>query len=116
MANYEKILLSGSTNGRPIKITATTVGAANTIHTAHAASLDELVLTAWNTDSVERTLTLRYGDDADILPYLLPANSGPVQIAPQLSHLLATGSIVIKAYADAANVVWLAGCVNRITA
>ena len=114
MANYSKLKLSGSTNGRGIKVVATaTLG--TTIHTAHATALDELWLWAVNSDSTDRKLTIEFGgvtSPDDLIELTIPAESGLVQVIPGI-HL--TGSVVVTAFCATANVVMIHGFVNRIT-
>lgn len=113
MANYSKLKLSGSTNGRGIKVVQTaTLG--TTIHTAHATALDEIWLWAVNSDSTDRKLTIEFGGATapdDLIEVTIPAESGLVQVVPGI-HL--TGSVVVTAFAATANVVMIHGFVNRI--
>lgn len=108
-----KAILSGSTNGRPIKVAATAT-AGTTIHTAHATALDEVTLYATNTDTVDRTLTLEHGGTTspdDLLKFVIPAGE-TILVAP---GLVLTGSVVLRAFAQTANVINLVGYVNRIS-
>lgn len=114
MPTYTKQVLSGSTNGRFIDIAATS-SPGNTIHTAHSTSIDEIVLCAVNDDTVDRTLYIQFGDNADVLPFTVPTGSGVIFIMPQEAHCVLTNSLVVRAYADSANKIWVGGCVNRIT-
>lgn len=114
MAVFSKLKLSGSTNGRGIKVVATaTLG--TTIHTAHATALDELWLWAVNSDSTDRKLTIEFGGATapdDLIELTIPAEAGLVLVVPGI-HL--TGSVVVTAFAATANVVMIHGFVNRIT-
>jgi hypothetical protein len=113
MATYSKLTLSGSTNGRNIKVVATaTLG--TTIHTAHATSLDEITLYACNTDTTDRKLTIEFGgvtSPDDLMEMTIPAESGWINVVPAL---IVTGSVVVTAFCAAANVVMINGYVNRI--
>src|SRR5512139_1683053 len=64
MATAVKRKLSGSTDGRGIKVVAT-ASAGTTIHTAvagtTAGTFDEIWLYAYNSDSVARLLTIEFG-------------------------------------------------------
>jgi hypothetical protein len=60
MATYSKTTLSGSTNGRQIKVVAT-ASAGTLIHTAHATALDEIWLYAVNDTATDRLLTIQWG-------------------------------------------------------
>lgn len=115
MTTYSKQLLSGSTNGRPIKVAATAT-AGTTIHTAGSGTtnIDEVWLWAVNSDTVARKLTIEFGGTTS------PDDTIEVSIAPEggltlvVPGLLIQNSLVVKAFAAAANVVMLTGYVNRI--
>lgn len=117
MATYSRILLSGSTSGRAIKVAATaTPGTA--IHTAiaGAVSYDEVYLWATNTDTAARTITVEFGgvadpDDLIVKSYTIPANSPPI---PLVTGQVLNGGLLVKAFASSANVVLVSGFVNRI--
>lgn len=109
-----KLKLSGSTDGRLIKVVATAT-AGTTIHTAHSTSLDELWLWAVNTDTATRKLTLEWGGTSapdDLIELSVAPEQGLVLISP---GLILTNSVVVKAFAATANVVNIVGFVNRIT-
>ena len=117
MATYSKVLLSGSTNGKAIKVVATAT-AGTTIHTAGAGevNLDEVWIYAVNSDTTARKLTLEWGEAAapdGNIELTIPAESGLVLVVP---GLLIQNELVIKAFAAAANVVLIHGYINRITA
>lgn len=104
----------GGTNGRPVKVAGTSAGAATTLHTV-GADTEEIYLTAWNTDTAERKLTLLLGGSTnpdDYLPIYLPPEGGPIAI---LEGHRFNGSVVIKAFADAANKVNVIIDKNTIT-
>lgn len=109
-----KVKLSGSTNGRNIKVAATaTLG--TTIHAADATAQDELWLFACNTDTVERKLTIEFGGVSspdDLIEIILPPECGLVTVVPGIPL---TGSVVVTAFAAAANVINISGFVNRIS-
>jgi len=116
MSAFSKVLLSGSTNGRAIKVAATATPG-TLIHTAVTGStnLDEVWLYANNTDTVDRKLTIEYGGVAspdDLFEQTIVAESGLYLIVP---GLLLQNSLVVRAFASAANVVLVSGWVNRIT-
>lgn len=114
MTQYTKLKLSGSTDGRLVKVVATS-SAGTTIHTAHATSLDEIWLWAVNSDSTDRKLTIEFGGTSspdDLIEVTIPAEDGLYAVVP---GLILTGSVVVKAFAASANVVLIAGYVNRIT-
>lgn len=111
--SISKQKLSGSTDGRMVKVAAT-ASAGTTIHTAHATALDEVWLWAVNSDTAARKLTIEYGGTSspdDTIEVTIPAESGLVLIVP---GFILTNSLVVKAFAAAANVVLIGGYVNRI--
>ena len=118
MATVVKRKLSGSTDGKPIKVVATAT-AGTTIHTAvagtTAGTFDEIWIYAQNNHTAAVTLTIEYGDatapDGNII-CTLASKSGLQLIVPGL--ILQNGATV-KALAGTANVVCLSGFVNSIT-
>ncbi len=116
MATFTKTLLSGSTNGKAIKVAATTT-AGTTIHTAVSgtSSLDEVWLYAHNSSASTVKLTLEWGEatapDGNIEINIGAEGTGLVLIAP---GILLQNSLVIKAFAATTNVVTITGYVNRI--
>ena len=117
MATYSKQLLSGGTNGKNIKVAATS-SAGTTIHTAVAGTsdMDEVWLYACNTDSSDRKLTIEYGGTTspdDLSEVTIEAEAGWVLIVP---GMLLQNGLIVKAFAASANVVNINGYVNRITA
>lgn len=114
MTTYTRVKLSGSTDGKMVKVAATaTLG--TTIHTAHATSLDEVHLWAVNSDTVERKLTIEFGGATSpdcLIEVTIPPESGLIPVCP---GLILTNSLVVTAFAAAANVIMCAGFVNRIT-
>jgi len=109
-----KVLLSGGTNGRNVKIAATS-SPGTTIHTADASAYDEVWLWACNTSSSDVLLTVQLGGTSspdDDIVLVIPAQSGYFLVVPGLPL---TGSVVVKAFAATANVININGYVNRIT-
>lgn len=117
MATFSKQLLSGSTNGKAIKVAAT-ASAGTTIHTAVSGTtnLDEIWLYAVNSSASSVKLTLEWGQadapDGNI-EVSIAAESGLVLVA---AGLLLQNSLVVKAFAGTADVIMIHGFVNRITA
>jgi len=119
MATFAKTLLSGSTQGRGIKVVAT-ASSGTTIHATGTSSstIDEVWLYAYNSDTTDRLLTIQYGSTTspdDDIKITIPSQSGLVLVAPGLT-LTGTGSAAntIRAFAAAANVITIHGYVNRI--
>jgi hypothetical protein len=120
MATFTKILLSGSTGGRPIKVAASgTPG--TTIHTTQASSgvIDEVWLYATNTSSASVNLTIELGgtsDPDDRIIVGIPSKSGLSLILPGCI-LTGDGSSgrTIRAFGGSANNINLVGYVNRIS-
>lgn len=113
---FTKKLLSGSTNGKSIKVTGTNSAGHVTIHTAVSGTsqLDEIFLFANNTDTVSRTVTFEFGGTTspdDTIVAVIPPKSGMNLVVP---GLLLQNSLVVYAFADAANVVTVNGYVHNI--
>ena len=117
MATFSKRLLSGSTDGKAIKVVQTAT-AGTTIHTAVSGTtnLDEIWLYAVNSSASAVKLTLEWGQadapDGNI-ELSVAAESGLVLLT---AGLLLQNSLVVKAFAATANVILIHGYVNRITA
>jgi hypothetical protein len=119
MSTFAKAKLSGSTDGKQIKITSTTNGAANTVHTATsntgANQWDEIWLYAYNDNSTSVQLTILWGGTSE------PDNAIRITLAPQTGRTLICdgmilhNSLVVKAYASVASEVMIDGFVNSIT-
>lgn len=119
MATFSKTILSGSTDGRAIKVAAT-ASAGTTIHTASstATTLHEIWLYAQNTDTTARKLTLQWGGTAspdDEIELTVPAESGLVLVTPGLPLKGNATPLVVRAFSASANVVTIHGYVNVIT-
>jgi hypothetical protein len=119
MATYSKVLLSGSTQGKAIKVVAT-ASTGTTIHaTGTSATIeDEIWLYAYNSSSAAVALTLQYGGTTAVdndIKLTIPATSGLTLVIPGLI-LTGTGSAAntVYAYAGTANVITINGYVNRI--
>ena len=114
--SIERIALSGSTNGRMVKVAATSTPG-TTLHTATASAtdtFDEIWLWAVNSDTVSRKLTIEFGGTTspdDTIEVTIAAESGFTAV---VQGLVLQNSLVVKAFAAAANVVLIGGYVNRI--
>jgi hypothetical protein len=120
MATFTKILLSGSTGGRPIKV-ASSGTPGTTIHTTgtSASITDEVWIYATNTNTSTINLTIEFGgttnpDDQIIVG--IPSKSGLTLILPG-AILTGDGTTgrTIRAFASTANNINIIGYVNRIS-
>ena len=107
-----KFLLSGSTDGQPILLTGTSLGAVTTIHTSDLTALDEVWLYACNNDaSIDRTLYLSFDSGTSLTTSIsIPDNSGLVLVLP---GFMITNGVSISAYASSASKISVFGWVNR---
>lgn len=120
MATFTKALLSGSTQGKGIKVVAT-ASTGTTIHATGTSSstIDEVWLYAYNSHTADVVLTIQQGGttspDNDI-KVTIPTQSGLVLVVPGLV-LTGTGAAAntVAAYAATANVITISGYVNRIS-
>lgn len=116
MANFSRILLSGSTSGREIPVVAI-VTPGTTLHTAVAgvAAYDEVYLWASNITASAATLTVEWGGvgvgNQLVNTYSIPANSAPTAIA---SGQVLNGGLAVAAFSGTANAINVVGYVNRI--
>ena len=118
MATFTKQILSGSTDGRAIKVVAT-ASSGTTIHTGPTATatIDEVWLYAQNTDTTARKLTIQWGGTTspdDEIELTIPAESGLTLVAPGLLIKGNATALVVRAFAATANVITIHGYVNRI--
>jgi len=115
MATYSKELLSASTNGKGIKVAATS-SAGTLLHTAVAGTtdIDEVWLYAVNSSGSTVKLTLEWGEatapDGNIEAGV-PGESGLMLLVP---GLLLQNGLTIKAFAGTTNVLVVHGYVNKI--
>ena len=118
MANYARVLLSGSTNGRPIPVAATATPG-TTIHTAQSGTqgFDEVYLWVSNVTASAVNLTIEWGGVTDPGDHLCKSVSVPANSAPTLicAGLVLNNSLVCKAFAGTTNALNLIGYVNRIS-
>ncbi len=105
-------VLSGSTNGKGIKVVQTAT-AGTLIHTATAgtSSVDRVRLWVVNSDTTARKLTVEYGGVADpdnLIEMTVPAEDGLFEVTPAGGLLLNNG-LVVRAFAATANVLVIYG-------
>lgn len=115
MATISKIQLSGTADGDGIEISTLSPidGSDTTIHTAVSGTtdIDLVTLFAYNDDTVDRVLHLKWGDTTDSIKQTIPPQVGLVLVCADLPI---SDSNVITASASAVNVVYLYGYVNRV--
>lgn len=122
MASFSKIALSSSTDGRPIKVVATAIATSPTlIHTGSttATTFDEVWIYAQNNHTADVALRLGFGgttDPDDIIEFTVKTKAGLYLIVPGLVLKGNATALTVRAAAGTANVISLAGYVNRITA
>jgi len=119
MATFSKQVLSGSTNGKGIKVVAT-ASTGTTIHATgtSASNFDEVWLYAYSSSASAILLTIQFGGttspDNDI-KVTIPSQSGLTLVVPGLVLTgTGAGANTIYAYAGTANVITITGYVNRI--
>ena len=120
MATFSKQILSGSTDGKAIKVAAT-ASAGTTIHTGSttATTLDEVWLYAVNSSASDVKLTIQWGGTTspdDDIEYTVKAENGLYLIVPGLILKGNATALVVRAFAATTNVICISGYVNRITA
>ena len=119
MATFTKKILSGSTDGKSIKVVQTAT-AGTTIHTgsATASTLDEVWIYAVNSSASSVKLTIEWGEatapDGNIEVTVLP-EAGLVTVIPGLLIKGNATPLVVKAFAGTTNVICINGFVNQIT-
>lgn len=116
MATYSKEFLSASTNGKQIKVAATST-AGTLIHTAVSGTTnqDEIWIYAVNSTTSNVKLTIEWGEatapDGNI-EVTIPTEDGYTLVIP---GLLLNNGLTVRAFAGTANVILINGYVNRIT-
>lgn len=115
MATFSKLALSGSTNGKPIAVAATSTPG-TTIHTAQSGTsgLDEIWLYAVNSSTTSVKLTIEFGGTttAENIELTITGESGLVLVIP---GLVLNNSQVVRAFAGTGSVINISGYVNRIS-
>ena len=116
MATFNKIPLSGSTNGKGILVAATATPG-TLIHTAGAGTtnFDEVWIYCQNTSTSSVALDIEYGGTAtaDLIEITIPGESGLVLVVP---GFFLNNALVVRAFAATTNVITIHGYINRVTA
>ena len=114
MATFTKTLLSGSTNGASILVSASATPGV-IIHTAQSGTsgLDEIWLYADNSSATTVKLTVEFGGTAtkDQIELSVPGESGLVLVVP---GLILQNSLTVGAFASTASVMSISGYINRV--
>lgn len=113
----KKRLLSGSTDGKQIKVAATATPG-TLIHTARTSTnigeYDEIWLYAVNSSSASVKLTIEWGTatapDGNI-EMTIPAEAGYTLVVP---GLILQNGMTVKAFAGTANVILINGYINKL--
>jgi hypothetical protein len=118
MATFSKTILSGSTDGKQIKVAATAT-AGTLIHTGptNTAHLHEVWLYAVNTETTDRKLTIEWGAAAspdDLIEYTVKAENGLYLIIPGLLIKGNASALTVRAFAATTNVICISGYVHVI--
>lgn len=113
---WKPTIASGSTNGRPIEVAATTTPG-TIIHTATntAGEIDEIIIYAVGSSTTARKLTIELGGTTvsdDLIEVTIPAEDGLHLVLPP--HRM-NGGVVIRAFAAVTNEINIVADVNRIT-
>lgn len=110
--------LSGSTDGKAIKVTQTATPG-DTIHTADASAatgaFDEVWIWAMNYYTSDIVLSIEFGGTTtpdNIIKQTIPYQKGLFLVVP---GLILQNSGIVKAFAATANYICLSGFVNRMT-
>jgi hypothetical protein len=116
MATYTKIGHSGSTNGKQIKVAATSTPG-TLIHTAQSgtSNFDEVWIYVTNNHTASVNLTIEWGGTTstdDLIQQAIPAKTGLYLLVP---GLVLQNSLVVRAFAATTNVISVSGWVNRIS-
>jgi len=108
-------VLSGSTDGEPIEITGTSSGGAVDLHVSPSGttSWEEPWVYCYNSDTVDRTLTIGFGTAGTSNPqtFTIPAKQ-KLPIIQGIERF--TNARKISAWASAANVLFVTGGFNRV--
>jgi hypothetical protein len=117
MATFGKTILSGSTDGRPINVAATS-SPGTTIHTGSttANDLHEIWLYAANYSSGVQWITVQWGNtsSSDLITQVVDPNVGLVLICAGLLIKGNATANIVRAYAGVTNTIAIHGYVNTI--
>jgi hypothetical protein len=117
---FSKLTLSGSTDGRPILVGATS-SPGTLIHTASSTTttFDEIWIYAMNTSTSSVALDIQWGGTTspnDDIELTVQPESGLVTVVPGFPIKGNATPLIVRAFAATTNVITIHGFVNRITA
>ena len=117
MATFSKIKLSGSTNGKGIKIGATATPG-TLIHTAvtGTADWDEVWIYLVNSSTTQIKVTIEWGEATAPDGNIEQSIGGEAGLALAVPGLVLQNGLEVRAFAGTANVIIAHGFVNRISA
>lgn len=103
--------LSGSTDGKPIKISGTASGSANTLHTA-GTGVDKVTIYCHNNDTTARELVILWGGATtdEEIKRTIPPKEGVWLV---IDSMAIKNSLTIKAYCATTNVLFVTGHYTR---
>lgn len=114
--DIKKLIPSGSTNGRPIKVAATSTPG-TTVHQSATTTVtgcgDTMVASVYNSDTSDRTITFECGGTTspdDHVKRTIPAGETVSVPLPMINN-----NLILRAFASATNVLTVSGYVERIT-
>ena len=118
MATFTKTILSGSTDGKAIKVAATAT-AGTLLHTGptSTAQLHEIWLYAVNTSTSAVKLTIEYGDATSPDSHIEVTVQGEAGLTLVVPGLIIKGNataLTVRAFAGTANVITMHGYVHTI--
>lgn len=118
MATFTKAKLSASTDGRGIKLAATSTPG-TTIHTGSSSTstTHEVWLYLANPDTAAHVVTIEFGgvsNPDDRIMLTVASQSGLVLVTPGLVIVGNATPLIMKGYADTTNVIMAHGYVNVI--
>lgn len=110
----KKLILSGSTDNKLIKVTGTTTGASVTVHTTHATLKEEIWLWAYNGHTADVKLTVEWDGATvpdNLIERTIPFKSGLKLVIPGLAM---SGTGTVKLWAATADVIYVTGFANQL--
>jgi len=108
-----KVVLSGSTDGKPIVIT-TTESPGNLIHTASATEIDEIWIYLNNSSNTPVVTTIQWGLTTTV-GSIIQSVPGQAGLYLAIPGLVLTKNSIVRVFASVSDVITVLGFVNRIS-